>query len=108
MNKTYKGARLDLEFYQGKSTVDFEIEVLNDDLSDFDLSTYDDIDFDVHYRQHGDLIVSPTVTTSSNFILLDVTVVQTAALQLREYWYMCYGNLGAEEELICYGIFKVI
>lgn len=107
MNKTYKGSRLDLEFYKGKATIDYEIEVQNDDGSDFDFSVYDSVVFKLYYRKHGELIISPTVTTSTNFILLDLTIAQTDALQTREYWFECYGIYASnEEELITYGIFK--
>lgn len=107
--KTYKGSRLDLEIYQGKSTIDYEIEVLNDDDTEFDLSIYSSIAAKVYYRQHGELIISPTVSSSSNVIYLDVTLAQSGALQLREYWIEIYGVLIsplAEQELITFGIFK--
>ena len=107
--KTFKGSRLNLEIYQGKSSIDYEIEVLNDDSSNFDLSVYSSIVCAVYYRQHGDLIVSPTVTSTDNVLYLDVTKAQSAALQTREYFYECYGILVSplnEQELITYGTFK--
>ena len=105
--KTYKGARLDLEFYQGKSTIDYEVEVLNDDGSELDFSVFDSVEFKLFYRQHGELVISPTVTTSDNFLELTLTKAQTTALQLREYWYEVYGIFpDDEEELICTGIMK--
>lgn len=107
--KTFKGSRLNLEIYQGKSSIDYEIEVLNDDGSDFDLTVYSSVVFSVYYRQHGDLIVSPTITSSGNVLYLDVTLAQSAALQTREYFYECYGVLVSplsEQELITYGTFK--
>ena len=108
---TYKGSRLDLEFYQGKSTIDYEIEVVNDDGSEFDLSIYSSVVCELRYRQHGDLIISPTLTTSVNFLLVDLTKAQSSALQTREYFYECYGvtvTPASEHELICFGIFKGI
>lgn len=103
---TYKGARLDLESYQGKSTLDYEIEILNDDGTEFDFSVYDSIACKLYYRRKGELIISPTVSTSDNLILLDLTLAQTTALQAREYWYECYGVDGSEQELIVYGVLK--
>lgn len=109
INKTYKGARLDLEVYQGKSTVDYEIQVFKDDGTAFDFSIYDSLACKLYYRQHGDLIISPTITTSGNSILFDITKAQSTALQTREYWIEFYGvYASAEEELINYGICKVI
>ena len=107
--KTYQGSRLDLEAYQGKATIDYEIEVLKDDGTAFDFSIYSSIAFRVFYRKHGDLSLSPTVTESGNSLLLDLTIAQSASLQAREYWYECYGVYAdSEEELIAYGIFKVV
>lgn len=105
--KTYKGARLDLEFYQGKSTIDYEIEVLNDDGSPFDLSSYGSVVCKVFYRKGFTEILTPTVTVSDNFVVMNLTVAQTGVLQQREYYYEIYGVIGSEQELITYGIFKV-
>lgn len=108
---TYKGARLNLEAYQGRSTVDYEIEILNDGGSEFDFSIYSSTVFQLYYRQHGETIIAPTITLSDNFGLLDLTKAQSAALQTREYWYEWYGVLVSpvnEHELITFGTFKVI
>jgi hypothetical protein len=107
--KTYQGSRLDLEIYQGKATIDYEIEVFKNDGTAFDFSIYASTVFKIYYRQHGELIVSPTITESGNSLLLDLTIAQSAALQTRDYWYECYGIYsGSEEELISYGIAKVV
>jgi len=107
--KTYKGSRLNLEIYQGKSSIDYEIEVLNDDGSNFDLTVYSSILARVFYRKGGDLILSPTISNTGNVLYLDVLKAQSAALQTREYYYQIYGVLVSpvnEEELITYGTFK--
>ncbi len=107
--KTFKGTQLNLETYQGKSSIDYEIEVLNDDGTEFDLSIYSAIVCTVYYRQHGELIISPSVTSVENFVLLDVTKAQSGALQTREYFYELHGVLivpASEQELITYGVFK--
>lgn len=106
---TYKGARLNLISYQGKSSIDYPIEVLTDFDTAFDLSVYSSVLFKIYYRKHGEFILTPTTSTASNFIYLDITKAQSAALQTREYWYECYGVLVSpvsEEELICFGVFK--
>lgn len=41
--QTYKGARLDLEAYKGKATIDYEIEVDYDSGAEFDFSIYDSV-----------------------------------------------------------------
>lgn len=107
--KTYKGARLDLEIYQGKSTIDYEIAVFTDDGSDFDFSVYSSIVFKIFYRLHGEEILTPNATTSNSTLLLDLTKAQTLGLQTREYWYEVYGiltNPVSEQELIVYGNLK--
>lgn len=105
--KTYKGARLDLEIYQGKTTLDYEIQVFNSNDTAFDFSVYISIDCKVFYRQHGELILTPSVSTLGNSLFLDVTVAQSSDLQLREYWIEFSGiYFDGEEELINYGILK--
>jgi len=109
MFRTYKGSALDLEIYQGKAAIDYEIEVLTDSGGAFDFSVYASLTFKVFYRKHGDLILTVVPTTSSNVLILDLTIAQTAALQTREYFYECYGiTTGGEEELIIFRIFKVV
>ncbi len=109
LNSTYKGARLDLATYQGKSTIDYPIEVLTDDDDAFDLSIYSSIVFKIFYRKHGEVVLTPTITSSGSVLYLDALKAQTLVLQTREYWYECYGVLispVSEEELICFGILK--
>lgn len=107
--KTYKGTELNLEVYRGKSTIDYPIEILNDDNTEFDLSVYSSLVCKVFYRQHGEEIVTLTVTNTNNFLYLDTMKAQSAALQSREYFYEIYGVLTSpanEQELLTYGIFK--
>jgi len=107
--QTFKGARLDLECYQGKSTIQYEIEVLNDDGTDLDFSVYSSILCKVFYRKGGDLIISPDVDENEPLILLTLTKSQTAGLQTREYYMEIYGVLVDpvnEEELLTFGILK--
>ena len=107
--KTYKGTELDLEVYQGKSTIDYPIEMLNDDDTAYDLTIYSSLVCKVFYRQHGEEIVTLTVSNTNNFIYLDATKAQTAALQAREYFHEIYGILVSpvsEQELLAYGMFK--
>jgi hypothetical protein len=107
--KTYKGARLDLEIYQGKSTIDYEIEVFTDDGAEYDFTIYSSLVAKIFYRKHGEEIVTLTVSNSDNVLLLDALKAQTAALQTREYWLEIYGILitpVSEQDLIVYGIIK--
>lgn len=105
--QTFKGAELNLECYQGKSTIQYEIEVLYDDYSGYDFDQFSSIVARVFYRKGGDLILSPTVTASEPVLLLTITKSQSAGLQTREYYYEIYGvrsSPSGEEELLTYGI----
>ena len=107
--KTYKGTELNLEVYQGKSTIDYPIEMLNDDDTAYDMTNFSSIVAKVYYRQHGEEIVTLTVSNTDNFIYFDALKAQTSALQTREYFYEMYGVLVSpvsEQELLTYGIFK--
>jgi hypothetical protein len=107
--RTYKGARIDLEIYQGKSTIDYPIEVLDDDGGAADLSVYSSIVAKVFYRKHGEEIDTLTITNSLNVLFLDALKAETLALQTREYWMEIYGILidpVGEEEIITFGILK--
>jgi len=105
--KTYRGAELNLEAYKGKSSINYEIEVTFDDGSEYDLTIYSSIVCKVFYRKGFTEILSPTVTTSENVVVLNLTVAQTNALQQREYYYEIYGVSVSEQELITFGTFKV-
>jgi len=105
--KTYRGAELNLEAYKGKSSIDYEVEVTYDDGSPYDLTIYSSIVCKVFYRKGFTEILSPTVTTSENVVVLNLTVAQTNALQQREYYYEIYGVSVSEQELITFGTFKV-
>lgn len=106
---TYQGQRLNLEAYKGKASIDYEIEVFKNDGSPFDFSIYTSLGFKVYYRKHGEFIVSLSVVENASVLLLDITMAQSNALQLREYWYECYGIFpDTQEELITFGTFKVV
>jgi hypothetical protein len=104
----FKGDRLDLETYSGKSTLDFEIRVLYPDGAPVDLSVYSSVAAKLYYRQGGELILSPTISSVEEVMFLTVTLTQTTALQRREYWLETYGVDGTEQELLTYGILKNI
>lgn len=114
--KTHRGARLDLQFYKGKATIDFIISVFNDDDTDFDLTVYDSLHFKVFDKKHGTLLLSlgedegeiSLASPADNDLYLNVSDVQTF-LRVKDYWYECYGiREDSEEELICYGINQTI
>lgn len=114
--KTYRGARLDLQFYKGKSVIDFPIEVFNDDNTDADLTIYNTLFFKIFDKKHGTVdltlveddggITLPSPTT--NILYLNVSHVQTN-LRTKKRWYECYGvREDDEEELICFGVAEFI
>lgn len=106
--RTYRGVELNLEAYKGRSSIDYEIEVTFDDGSPYDLSIYSQLLCKVFYRKGFTEIVTPTVTSSDNVVLLNITDAQSELLQQRDYYYEIYGVIGSETELIAYGIFKVV
>lgn len=114
--KTYKGGRLDLEFYKGKATINYEVEVFNDDGTEFDLSVYDDIKLKIFHKIHGTLVITlgmdageiSVSSPSDNIVYLDLSDTQTD-LRPKEYWYECYGvREDDEQELIFLGVAKVL
>ena len=114
--KTYKGGRLDLEFYKGKATINFEVEVFNDDDSEFDLTVYSAIYLKVFHKIHGTLVLTldesdgqiSLYSPADNFVIIDVSDSESD-LRPKEYWYECYGvREDDEQELIFFGIFKVL
>jgi hypothetical protein len=105
--RTYKGARLDLEIYQGKSTIDYPIEVLDASGDAVDMTVYSSIVAKVFYRKHGEEIDTLTVTNSLNVLYLDALKAETLALQTREYWLEIYGILidpVGEPDLLTFGV----
>lgn len=115
MFKTYKGARLDLQHYKGKTISGYEIEVLNDDNTEFDLSIYDDIVLKVFQKIHGTEILSYDLTDgivlNSPVDNIITWVAPMAGLNIRPkfYYHECYGVFDdGEEELIFHGVSQVI
>lgn len=117
-NKTYKGSRLDLQFYKGKSTINFIISVFNDDNTDFDLTIYDNIYFTIFHKKHGTVVLSANVndgqgiidlaSPADNDVYIDLSHNQTN-LRIKEYWYEVYGiREDSEEELVTFGIAEMI
>lgn len=114
--KTFRGGRLDLQFYKGMTTMDYEVEVLNDDESEFDLTVYDDIKLKILHKIHGTVVLTlgmeageiTLYSPSDNFVIINVSDTQIV-LRPKEYWYTCYGvRDDDEQELIFYGIAKVL
>lgn len=114
--KTFKGARLDLQFYKGKATIDFEINVFNDDETELDLSVYDEIIYKMFHKIHGTRVLTLVMSDGGlqfnspmdNEIMLNLSDVQSL-LRPKEYWQECYGlREDSEEELIFFGVAHVI
>lgn len=114
--KTYKGARLDLEFYKGKATIDYEINVFNDDESELDLSIYDNIVYKLFHKIHGTEVLELGMdegglqfnSPMANVILLNMSDSESE-LRPKEYWQECYGvREDDEQELIFFGVGKVL
>jgi hypothetical protein len=115
--KTYKGGRLDLEHYRGMTISSYAIDVYNDDDTDFDLDTYDDIYYKVFEKIHGTEVLSGHLydgrvgvdSPAGNTLYLNFTD-ELMTLRPKEYWHECYGTRGngAVKELIFQGASPVI
>lgn len=115
--KTYKGGRLDLEHYKGKTISDFQVDVYNEDDSDFDLSIYDNIVLQIFEKIHGtqvlifDMLSYGGINVDSpagNVIYWNATKAEMN-IRPKFYWHECYGVLpSGQEELIYEGVSEVI
>lgn len=115
--KTYRGGRLDLEFYKGKGTFDYEVEILNDDESEFDLSVYDDIFLKFFHKIHGTEVLEMSLNDGQlsvysppdNIVIIN-SLSGTVDIRPKEYWQECYGvrSEDGEPELLFFGVGKVI
>lgn len=114
--KTYKGGRLDLEHYKGKTISSFEVDVFNDDDTAMDLDVYDDIKIKIYEKIHGTLVLTSdfqsgvsTDSPAGNTIYWTVSKISTS-IRPKFYWHECYGSKqsGAIEELIYQGVSTVI
>lgn len=108
--KTYKGAELDLEHYKGKSIVDFEFEMLDDQDEPLDLSIYSGILLKIYAKRNGTEIDSFSIgaglSVTDNFITWDATKVEMNLYRVGlVYYHHCYGVLTSdgEEDLFFYG-----
>jgi hypothetical protein len=115
--KTYKGGRLDLEHYKGKTIHTYQIDVFNDDDTDFALSVYSDIRIRIYQKIHGTLVLAfdfqggvVTDSPTGNTIYWNATKSQMD-IRPKYYWHECYGVINTNpsvEELIFEGVSEVI
>lgn len=112
--RTYKGGRLDLEHYKGKSVTSFEIDVYNEDDTDFDLGVFDQIVLKIFDKIHGTEILSfdddtSEIVISGNTILWSATRTKMN-IRPKIYWHECYGvkTSGDIQELIFQGTSEMI
>lgn len=114
-HKTYRGSRLDLQFYVGKATIDFEVEVFNDDETEADLRVYDSIKLKMFHKIHGTEVLELVEDDGGiqlgspvgNSVFINLT--DSADLRPKEYWYECFGiREDDEQELIFFGIAQAI
>ncbi len=115
--KTYKGGRLDLEDYKGKSIVNYQVSVQNDDGTPFDLSIYSDIRERIFQKIHGTLVLAfdfqngvSTDSPAADIIYFNHTKAEFN-IRPKLYWCECYGVINTNpsiEELIFQGVREVI
>lgn len=107
--KTHKGAELNLEHYKGKSIVDFEFELLDDNSDPLDLTVYDRIVLETFHKRGGTLI--DTFDNNSGLTILQNYVTWNASQMRMEmyrsgltYYHHAYGILdGGQTDLLFYG-----
>lgn len=113
--KTYRGSRLDLQFYVGKATIDFEVQVFNDDETEANLGVYDDIKFKMFHKIHGTEVLE--LSMDDGGLQVDSPIASSVFINLsdsedlrpKEYWYECYGiREDDEQELIFFGVGQAI
>lgn len=114
--KTYKGARIDLQHYSGTSIVGFEIDIFEDDGSDYDLSVYDSIVIKLFQKRHGTLV--ETFTEEAEQILFNSPIGNTIIwngihdemnIRPKFYYHECIGTYtDGTPELLFHGVSDVI
>jgi len=114
--KTYKGGRLDLEHYKGKTIQFYAIDIFNSDNSEANLTDYSDIRIKIFQKKHGTQVLyfdfqSGVLTDSpaNNTIYWNATKEQMD-IRPKLYWHECYGirNTTTREELLFEGVSEVI
>lgn len=117
--KTYKGTRLDLQYYKGRLTQGFVVSVFDEDGTDFDLSNYQNIVLEIADKQHGTILLTfemddgdGSVSLASpidNDVYFYLSGVILNTLRKKEYYHECYGVLSnLEKELIFHGVGDLI
>lgn len=113
--KTYKGGRLDLEHYRGKDISAYQIDVYNDDDTDFDLGIYDDIYYKMFEKMHGTEVLDfhfsnggVGVDSPAGKTLFLIATKAEMAIRPKLYWQECYGTIGLVQQLIFQGVATVI
>lgn len=121
--KTHKGAELNLQHYKGKSVVDFEFEMLDDDANALDLSIYSEIHLNVYAKRGGTLMsefdLTDGLTVSDNIITWNAPKTWLDDYHVGiVYFHHCYGVISedlspsspnaGQEDLLFYNNSEVI
>jgi hypothetical protein len=111
-DKTFIGARLDLEHYAGIPIQNYELEVLDSNEDPFDFSNYSDFTFELFAKPHGkSLEVISLDEPQDNVITINHDSPEFLALRPTLYFYevYCYTNDSpSKKTLINYGIIELI
>lgn len=117
MFKTYKGGRLDLQHYKGKTIYFYPIDVFNSDDSEASLSPYSDIRIKIFQKIHGTLVLTfdfqNGVSTDSpaNNTIYWLASKDTMNIRAKNYWHECYGIKNTNpviEDLLFEGVSEVL
>lgn len=112
--KTYIGARVDLEHFKD-SSISYEIELINSDGTDTDLTVYDDIVMFIKHKIHGTIVCELSLDNDGlNFgsPIGNTIFINTADYQLnirpKDYYHETYGYKDGDKDILFHGVSKVL
>ena len=112
--KTYKGKRLDLQHYIGKSILEYEFQVFDYDDNEVDLSLYAGIEIRFFQKKHGTLIMTFSLSNGLTLGSPDYNIFWTVPMSEmnlieKPYYHECVGITGEQEEdVLFHGVSEMI
>lgn len=107
--RTYKGGRLDLEHYKGKSVINYEFVITCDGSSVF-FDDYSQIELRMFQKRHGTLVFTTLldVQASPEHLIWNQDRESMDLLQ-KYYYHECVGVYAdGEEDILFHGVSKFI
>lgn len=107
--RTYKGGRLDLQHYKGKSIVNYEFTVLCEDETLF-FDDYSQIELRMFQKRHGTPVFDTIldVSSPSNALIWNQDKISMDLLQ-KQYYHECVGIYpDGQEDILFHGVSLII